>query len=219
MATQVVVLGMHRSGTSMVASMLAALGVFMGERLIGADPSNATGHWEDWEFSRLNRAVLRAAGGSWDLPPPPTAILTTGRLFRKMQKLVDARNRAHALWGFKDPRTTLTYDLWAQFLADPRVVIVSRNEAAVVDSLYRRNGIPAAWGSRLVGQYMDALAASQELSKAKVLRIDYEQVLDEPLDVAKTLRRHVGSSGGPMALADAAFRVRPDLNHHAGVLA
>lgn len=64
--TTVIILGMHRSGTSIIAGVLHTLGVYMGNKFIGAHWSNLLGHFENIEFVRLNDKILKNAGGSWD---------------------------------------------------------------------------------------------------------------------------------------------------------
>ena len=60
-AAPIVVAGMHRSGTSLVASVLSMLGVSLGSTLLGADRNNPKGYFEDTDFLRLNREMLAAA--------------------------------------------------------------------------------------------------------------------------------------------------------------
>ena len=73
----VVVLGMHRSGTSAVAEAVVRLGVAVGDSLSMDGPSewNPRGYFEDPELNRINDAVLEAIGGSWAAPPEPAAKL------------------------------------------------------------------------------------------------------------------------------------------------
>src|ERR1700760_2987954 len=62
----IVVLGMHRSGTSAIARGLKALGVSLGDRLLPPDVGiNDSGYWEDVDFNSLNSAMLRALGTDW----------------------------------------------------------------------------------------------------------------------------------------------------------
>jgi len=102
----VVVVGMHRSGTSLTASILGSSGLHLGERLMPAGHGNAEGHFEDLEFVQLHRAALQALGHhpeGWDevvLDDMPDV------LEAKARALVDARS-SRPLWGWKDPRTTL----------------------------------------------------------------------------------------------------------------
>ena len=70
-AAPVCITGMHRSGTSMVASVLAACGVFLGpeEELRRPAPDNLAGYWENSDFVRLNKDLIAEFGGHWSDPP------------------------------------------------------------------------------------------------------------------------------------------------------
>src|SRR5436305_8144007 len=57
----VVITGMHRSGTSLVASYLSTLGIHMGDRLIPADRRNPRGYFEAAAFAELHGRSLGAA--------------------------------------------------------------------------------------------------------------------------------------------------------------
>ena len=75
--TVVCVLGMHRSGTSVVSRMLNLLGVYLGpeQAMCPAGHDNRKGYWEHQGLVMLNDAVLARYGGRWDLPPDVTAIM------------------------------------------------------------------------------------------------------------------------------------------------
>ena len=141
----VLVLGMHRSGTSLVAGLLQGMGINMGDELITADRFNPYGYYEDTDFFHLNREILRAAGGNWAEPPGAREILAVGRWFGpEMSNLVDyKRTRARGDWGWKDPRTCLTAELWLAHLQgdEVRLVHVDRDPDAVVGSLMRRQAV------------------------------------------------------------------------------
>src|SRR5437588_13004998 len=91
--TVVCVLGMHRSGTSLVGHLLHALGLDLGpeEHLMGASSANPTGHCENEPVTELNDALLERLGGSWSQPPTPA----TG--WERSRKLVDLRRQARDL--------------------------------------------------------------------------------------------------------------------------
>jgi len=57
--TTVIVLGMHRTRTSLVSRICVELGVNMGDDLLGTHPSQPHGHWEDKEFYQLNQRILQ----------------------------------------------------------------------------------------------------------------------------------------------------------------
>jgi len=148
-----IVLGMHRSATSLVAGGLQKHGVDIGEKLIPADHSNPWGHFEDIEISHINRAILNQAGGSWDNPPREAEILAQRDKFE--QKIIEQINRRKGLklWGWKDPRTTLTIKLWIPYLDNPHFVCCFRDPLEVAKSLQKRNGFSIAKGLGLAGEY------------------------------------------------------------------
>ena len=143
-APPVVIAGMHRSGTSLVASFLSSLGLDVGERLLEADRLNPRGYFEDTallEFhQRLLREMVPAGESGWpdwgwtvseslDESVPP-------RMREEALAIVGARNQTGA-WGWKDPRTTLLLDFWAELLPGAVFVLVHRSPVEVLDSLLR----------------------------------------------------------------------------------
>jgi GT2 family glycosyltransferase len=133
-----VIVGMHRSGTSLVASLLHSAGLHLGDKLSPAGPGNPEGLFEDLEFVDLHSAALRSRGldpDGWEetavLDTVPAAYAATAR------DLVSARSGL-PLWGWKDPRTTLFLPFWERLLPAARFVFVYRAPWEVVDSLYRR---------------------------------------------------------------------------------
>ena len=174
--TTIVVIGMHRSGTSLVASMLQAMGVNMGDRLMPASPHNPHGYYEDLDFFNLNQFILQDAGGDWANPPPPKAIRATGERLRYNIKGLIALKGASDLWGWKDPRTCLTAGLYHQHLGDVKYVVVRRDRRAVVDSLMRREG--GFWGDWGELYNLYSLRAVQFLTSidAPIHHIRYEDI-------------------------------------------
>ena len=124
----VVALGMHASGTSLVAHALRAMGIDMGRAFAG--PVKGMPVWEDVDFVRINAALLARAGGNWSNPPPPEGVLAAGRNDRLqglMRSLVHLRETTvRETWGWKDPRNCITVPLWHQLLSDPHYVWSSR---------------------------------------------------------------------------------------------
>ena len=133
-----VITGMHRSGTSLVASLFAGAGVHVGTRLIGASRGNDRGHWEDLDFYELHARALEANGVGNEgfscaadlIMPPP--------LRDEAVRVVAAKAAAGAAWGWKDPRTTLFLDFWQSLLPEAVFVFVFRSPWEVADSLFRR---------------------------------------------------------------------------------
>jgi len=146
------VLGMHRSATSLVAGGLDKRGVNMGENLLPADSGNPEGYYENVEFMELNQRILRAAGGDWLHVPEREEILAVEDQFADaIERLVTKHQ--DDLWGWKDPRTTLTIELFLPYLENPHFVTCFREPKEVGKSLNRRDNLPVERGVELANTY------------------------------------------------------------------
>lgn len=133
----VAIVGMHRSGTSLLASMLEAAGLPVGSNLMPGNKGNPHGYFEDLEFVELHDSILKANGTDWTLRGAPKQLRLAPAHADTANKLITAR--AHlAAWGWKDPRTTLFLDAWSGFLPQLRTIVVFRSGATVASSLLRR---------------------------------------------------------------------------------
>jgi hypothetical protein len=140
---QLVIAGMHRSATSLVASVLRAAGVDVG-RSVTPGVGNPRGHFEDAEVRALHDEALAARGASWlDVRPLAGAAVTRWEPpFRwRAQALVAARTHL-PLWGWKDPRTVIFLDAWHELLPAPSYVALYRHPVEVAISLWRRGNDP-----------------------------------------------------------------------------
>lgn len=104
---QIVVLGMHRSGTSTVARILSEVGINMGERLLGASSSNPMGHFEDADFFDLNNEIFSTLDADWMQPPEVREVELLGSKFSKrIKEILENRGR---VWGGEGTKTLLYY--------------------------------------------------------------------------------------------------------------
>jgi hypothetical protein len=159
------ILGMHRSGTSMVALLLADCGLHLGpERdLMPPQPDNPAGFGENLRFVELNERLLATLGGSWDAPPE----LASGWLERddvaalraEAEELVQAFAGCEP-WGWKDPRSSITFPFWERAAGPLEVVVCLRDPLEVALSLQRRNGVALDSGLALWLQYNERIAAT-----------------------------------------------------------
>ena len=184
MQKTVVILGMHRSGTSMVAGMLECLGVDLGEDQPGKQWSNPLGHYEDVDFLSLNKDILSAAGGSWDNPPGKSAILAQGDKFQsRINELISRKKNQDtgSPWGWKDPRTSLTIDLYYPYLHNPTFIWCRRDQNAVSRSLLKRNKIKIPDGLELLEYYENQIRDFfNRHPKIPAFEIDYDEVIKAP---------------------------------------
>ncbi len=130
--------GMHRSGTSLTASIMAAAGVHLGDELMAPAASNPKGHFEDLEFYELHQRILAAAGLSMEGFTCQAAIDVPATARAEAADLVRRRRSANRTWGWKDPRTVLFLDFWAEMVPEARWLFVVRPPEEVIDSLFRR---------------------------------------------------------------------------------
>ena len=182
---QIVVLGMHRSGTSGVAGLLARMGVYAGsadDLLVG--PDNPKGHYES---ARLHMACVRrleAAGGDWKRPPQQAHAAAVDAFRREAGALI-AEFDAQRPWLMKEPRLCLLVRELLPLLTRPVFVHVVREPRAVAASLVARDGLDADAALALWEHYTRAaFEASRGWPR---LVVDYETLLADPLVAARAL--------------------------------
>jgi len=182
---QVVVLGMHRSGTSSVAGLLARFGMHVGpadDLLVG--PDNPKGHYES---GRLHGACLRRladAGGDWRHPPTHAPAAAVDAFRREVGALVGEFDLQRP-WLVKEPRLCLVARELLPLLTRPVFVHVVRDVDAVAASLAARDGMDPAAALALWERYTrDAFAASAGWPRVLV---DYDALCAEPLRVARAV--------------------------------
>lgn len=135
---QLIIAGFHRSGTSMVAQLLHAAGLFLGENLLGAEASNPHGHLEDYEAVMIHESLLRHNGLTWQVAESFIPRLEAYH-WSRLTALARKRDVEHTNWGFKDPRVCLFLPLWKHVLPGAKVLMVYRHPSDSVHSLERRH--------------------------------------------------------------------------------
>lgn len=150
MNTPLILTGMHRSGTSLVASLLQPLGINLGQRLIPADFRNPRGYYEDVDFVRLQQAMIRHCLPHGEDGCPDWGWIE-GEAFNanalspfrpQAAALLAARAQEGQRWGWKDPRTTLFLDFWEHasqeaLQREPHYLLLYRFPWEVADSVQR----------------------------------------------------------------------------------
>jgi hypothetical protein len=183
----VIVLGMHRSGTSAITRALKVLGVELGNRLMPANEhENAAGYWEDLDLYQLNVDMLEALGRDWDHVAPLAADfaaqLREGFHLRAVD-LVRQKLTTCDVFGFKDPRVALLLPFWKDVFrdcgADVSYVLTTRNPVSVIKSLERRNEFDPHKGAILWLMHTVAMLEGIAGERSCVL-IDYDVLMESP---------------------------------------
>lgn len=183
----VVIVGMHRSGTSLVGSIVAELGIDMGETA-DADLYNTTGYFEDLSFLHLNERMLKDLGGSWMAPPSAEVIALAQADIRTAYRAFVA-NRA-GRWGVKDPRLSLFLIAFLDVVPNALVVLCQREANQVCRSLAERDLLPKAQVEALKARYDESAIAA--LAGRPYLTIDYGELLAKPEATISTLCDFLG---------------------------
>ena len=218
------VLGMHRSGTSALTRVLNLLGVALGDDLMPPGADNPLGFWEHQAIVSVHDALLVALDRRWDDPRPmPDGWLDSEPAREAGAAIAAIVRRDFAgvrLWAVKDPRLCRLMPLWRRVLSDlgiePRVLLVSRHPQEVAGSLLRRDGLPVAIGELLWARYlMEAVRGSEGCRRGMVA---YDEVLADWRGAIHGIDGALGlslgaSAPGPDADAVDAF-LRPQLRHH-----
>ncbi len=143
----VLITGMHRSGTSMVARLLNLCGLYLGseESLLKPAKDNPDGYWESAEIVKINDELLQFGGRDWRGPAP-----TYSPDFSKRPEIAPFRYRAQKAlqplrsqsqkWGWKDPRTCLTLSFWRELVSESelKLIVCVRNPLDVIASMEAR---------------------------------------------------------------------------------
>ncbi|WP_157001681.1 hypothetical protein [Paracoccus sp. S4493] len=215
----VVVLGMHRSGTSSLAGMLDGLGCRGPKTPIPASPTNSAGHFESAPVVALNDAILNALGSRWDdwRPLRPNAHLSPrfAEFHDKARTLLQEEYGNGSLIYLKDPRLSMLLQFWQGVLdaEDYRCVYLHthRSPSEIAASLQQRNEIDPAL-SLLI--WLSQVLQAERHSRGQVRHFtSYEVLLRDPAAVAEAVETAFGFPWPRPAEAGAA-RVNRALRHY-----
>lgn len=153
-----IVLGMHRSGTSLVSAGINSLGIDFGTKLMGESASNQKGHWEDTDIVGLNNRLFTLLNISWDhLEALPVGwhLLHDVLKLRDEAVLLIQQKLANTKRNFciKDPRIVRLLPFWLdvfkQAKIQPNFIFAFRSPIDVMKSLLKRDRKPLLEGQLL----------------------------------------------------------------------
>lgn len=161
--TTLIVAGLPRSGTSMVAAILLDLGVFMGDRIDGAV-------FEDVEFAAAMESGQRDA----------------------LSQIISQRNTRHRLWGFKRPEAYKHLDRLCAACRNPRIIVMFRDILAIaVRNSIAVQLDPIQSLPRLLSDY-EALLGALERVRVPMLLLSYEKCVQFPVETVKEIASFAG---------------------------
>ncbi|MBB2494404.1 glycosyltransferase [Aquipseudomonas ullengensis] len=195
-----VVLGMHRSGTSALTRGLQVIGVSLGDNLMPAfEGNNNKGFWEDLEIVALNDALLAELGLNWHSlgtlqTPHDWARLLDHPLAAQAEAYLQAQTVQYPLFGLKDPRMTRLLPFWLEIFkrcnVEPIFLISSRDPLSVSRSLEKRDNFLA--GKNYFLWLEHALPALLDTAGYRRLVVDFNQLLEQPARELERIARLAG---------------------------
>jgi N-terminal domain of galactosyltransferase len=195
----VLVLGMHRSGTSAVTRVVSLLGPSLcrPEDLLRGHDGNPRGHWECAPLVAHNEALLERLGARWWCPPDSgaqvAALADDASLAEEARRTFLASHPDQPSLA-KDPRLCLTLSFWRRVLPEPPAIIwVLRHPVAVAASMRARDGIAEPFGRAVWERHMSL--AAEATAGLPVWLTEYTDVIRDPLawaDQAATFLRANG---------------------------
>jgi hypothetical protein len=220
MSKNVVVIGMHRSGTSAITNAIRLLGCSIGDTGDFTSPKrwNPEGNWEHQRLIERNEMILELHGGTWFAPPllsgdwarPPKARAMLPRLRSEFAEIYTEGG-----WVWKDPRACLTLPLWMEaWSSTPVAVMAFRHPLAVAQSLAARNGFSLRHGLALWEIYNSQ--ALWNLRDVPTMVHRYERALDDPTGFVAELDEGLARHGVTLegSVSDAAGALKPSLRRN-----
>jgi hypothetical protein len=192
MSHLILVLGMHRSGTSIVARSLQCFGVELGQQAEWFMPDNPKGFWEHRGVLAINETLLGNIGHDWDDSNSWVPALNayfgqethTPPLGNFGFRVVALELQDMPLFGLKEPRMCRLLPFWRPIFeligCQVSVVHVVRHPLAVARSLQQRNGLSierglALWLEYTQRQFLDARP------EWKSVVVEYDSMVASPL--------------------------------------
>ncbi|QGZ62716.1 sulfotransferase family protein [Paraburkholderia acidisoli] len=203
-----VVLGMHRSGTSATARAMAALGADLGDRLMpAADGNNDKGFFEDYDIVKLNVELMAAAGMEWHtLGEIDVSRIAPERLAAfEAEALATLRAKClHTTFALKDPRLARLIRFWKPVFervgVPVKYVLSVRHPLSVARSLAKRDGMAEEKALHLwLEHVVPSLAETRECERVIV---DYDTLLDQPTAELERIAARLNLSVDAASLAE-----------------
>jgi hypothetical protein len=220
----IVVLGMHRSGTSVLAGTLGILGASLPKNIMPPDASNPKGYFEPSDIVALHDEMLAALGSSWfDFRRLDPSIFESMPAAAFKERLVKALKNEYAdstTFVVKDPRICRFVPFWRSvvdaFCAELRVVTVIRNPLEVARSLAHRDGY--SYGYNLHLWLRHVLDAEFETRDCKRMFVTYDDIMRDWTKAIGEIKNELGitisnQTSGLQAAAQAF--INDNLRHHA----
>jgi GT2 family glycosyltransferase len=186
----ILVIGSHRSGTSVLSSLINETDVFLGDNLMEAADDNSTGFFEDKKIVELSNKFLKDIGIDWmvkdpidfnnpNFLEPKTSYINSVCEF--LEELVDTN---HSTFLIKDPRMCILHSLWEEIIdrlsgkINFLPIVILRNPESIAQSISSRNNISSVDSLKILIAHLNG--ARSLVKSKKTFWVSYEQLLFSP---------------------------------------
>jgi hypothetical protein len=223
---KVIVLGMHRGGTSLTANLLHIYGIFGGdeESLLKGNDWNPRGYWEYIPLVNFNVDLLFSVGAKWHVPPTDEECVELER--RSLESdykdralhLINAMQEKRCAWFWKDPRLALLLPFWKNLWGDAVYVISIRRPLDIALSLQKRDHFPISASLLIWQRHMLAILKGTETEQNKIF-IDYEELVKDPAGQCERLylflsHYHRATASKRQVIENMVNTIDPKLHHN-----
>ena len=186
-----VILGVHRSGTSLLTRSLRCFNFNYGERLHPSGTDNPKGFFEDVDIIELNEKILAEINFSWDSPQllddAKLEIIRKKFSIKAKKLILEKINKG--ITCFKDPRITKLIDFWVEIFESLKLdffyILAIRNPLSVASSLHKRNSLSFEHSFLLWTEYI--LSVLKKIDPKKMLIIDFDDFIKNPSKILKKI--------------------------------
>ena len=179
--TCILVLGMHRSGTSALTGTLSLLDVYLGSKLMKGSFANEKGYFENDELFSVNEALLAECHSSWYDIFYSEDKLEKIKNIDELKAVIKKEFEYSRIFAIKDPRLAFLFPIYKKILEefdiDIKVVLPYRNPMEVANSLHTRDNLSLEKGMLLWG-YHFLLAEKYSRDYERVF-INYDDLMNK----------------------------------------
>jgi len=184
----IVVLGMHRSGTSAITRSLKAIGINLGGKFVPTAGDNERGFWEDSDIVAFNDVLLSKLGYQWYGNTVIGSLNWDNDIIKSAKQkaivMLEEKLLQSGVFAFKDPRTAVLIEFWMEVFRDLNLsisfLIALRNPLDVAESLFKRNQLPRDKSLLL---WTASVVQSINFTKNEAcLVVSYDDMLHSPVE-------------------------------------
>lgn len=221
--TVILVLGMHRSGTSALARVVNLMGADLGSDLMPPRPDNPAGMWEHRRIAEFHEEILGCLGLRWhsvsEMPEKWYGRKEVLKLQRRIVRTIQREFAGSPVWALKDPRMCRLLPLWHSILADLNlnvcVVSIVRSPMELALSLQERNGFGLDKSMLLWLRYV--IESERETRRYPRVFVTFEQLLADWRAVVERIEERLAlrfPTGTQQVSGEIDRFLKPDLRHH-----